>query len=168
MKTKYVTIILLAFLTACTGKNEKIVYVENYKLYNEFDLTKELNLELTNFSEGRKRELDSMNIIFEDMTARFEIMDEIPAEDYRAYNDLRNVLVFRQKAFEEELYTKSEEYDQQVWDRLNLFTREFALQNDYDFVLGATGTGNLMYAKDTLNVTEELIAYCNQNYNGKP
>lgn len=168
MKTKLIPILLVAILTACSGNEEKIVYVENYKLYNEFDLTKELNLELTNFSQKRQRELDSLNMIFNDMTARFEIMSQIPAEDYRAYNDLRNIIMFRQKAYEEELYVKSEEYDQQVWTRLNDFTKQYAEQHDFDYVLGATGTGNLMYAKDTLDITDELVSYCNQNYNGKP
>lgn len=168
MKKIIASCMLIALLTACSSDNEKIVYVENFKLYNEFDLTKELNLELTDFSQKRQRELDSLNMIFNDMTARFEIMTQIPAEDYRAYNDLRNIIMFRQKAYEEELYSKSEEYDSQVWERLNNYTKEYAVQNDYDYILGATGTGNLMYAKDTLDITDELVSYCNQNYNGKP
>ena len=167
-KLMWITLMVTAVLSSCSSREDKIVYIQNYRLYNEFDLTKELNLELTEFSKKKQRELDSLNLIFEDMTARFEIMDQIPADDYRAYNDLRNAIMFRQKAYEDELYAKSSEYDEQVWTRLNTYTREFSEQNDYDFVLGATGTGNLMYAKDTLDVTDELITYCNNNYSGKP
>ncbi|MCG8577589.1 MAG: OmpH family outer membrane protein [Flavobacteriales bacterium] len=167
MKTRFFYLIVLLVLASCGNEASKIAYVQNFKLYAEFDLSKELDADLQVFSDQRMRELDSLKIIFEQKTVDFQNMEEIPAEDYKAYNDLRNTLMFRQKSYEEDLIAKSQEYDQQIWERLNGYIAEYATENDYDFILGASGDGNLMFAKDTLDITDELIAYCNTNYSGK-
>jgi len=79
---------------------------------------------------------------------------------------LRNAIMFRQKNFEEELIEVSQEYDQQIWERLNGFVKTYAEEKGYDIIIGASGDGNLMYANEKLDITDQLIEYCNQKYNG--
>lgn len=164
---KYLTIITLLALLSCGSQDKvSIVYIQNLKLYSEFDLAKELDMQLQTFSNSRTRELDSLSMSLKNLTSELEQMNEIPAETYQYYNDLRNAVMFREKSYEEELMSMSQEYDQQIWDRLNGYVKTFAEENDYDMILGATGDGNLMFAKDTLDITDELIMYCNNHYNG--
>lgn len=163
---KYLAIIGLFILFSCGNSESKIVYVQNLKLYAEFDLAKELDMQLQTFSNSRTRELDSLSMSLKNLTSELEQMNEIPAETYQYYNDLRNAVMFREKSYEEELIAMSQEYDQQIWDRLNGYVKTFAEENDYDMILGASGDGNLMFAKDTLDITSELIMYCNNHYNG--
>jgi len=166
MRKILVALPLLA-LFACGGNNDSdIVFVQNMKLYSEFDLALELDAELQEFSKSRTRELDSLTLSLENMTSELEQMEEIPVEAYQAYNDLRNAVMFREKNFEEELIVKSQEYDQQIWERLNGYVKNYAEEKEYSIVLGASGNGNLMYAKDALDITEDLITYCNKQYSG--
>jgi len=163
----YLVVLLAAFLMlSCGEKQSGIVYVQNMRLYSEFDLALELDATLQDFSKKRTQELDSLNMALENMTAELENMVEIPMETYQNYNDLRNALMFREKNYEEELIAKSQEYDEQIWERLNGYVQTFAEANDYEMILGASENGNLMYAKDTLDITDELIEYCNNQYNG--
>ena len=156
------------FVLISCGQKESggIVYVQNLKLYGQFDLAKELDAELQAFSKKRTREIDSLMIALENLTAELEQMREIPTETYQNYNDLRNTVMFREKNYEEELVNLSQEYDQQIWERLNDYVKSFAEEHQYDMILGASGNGSLMYATDTLDVTDELISYCNNHYNG--
>lgn len=160
------SILIALGLTSCSEKNN-IGYIENNKLYSEFDYTEELEVKLQIFSDGRVRELDSLKTIFELETKRFEKMEKIPSLDYSKYTDLRNTLVFKEKSYEEDLQALRGEYQGFIWVRLNEHIKNYAILNDYDFILGATGTGNLMYAKDSTNVTNELITYSNLKFNGK-
>ena len=41
------------------------------------------------------------------------------------------------------------------------------VENGYDVIFGASGEGNIMYATDELNITSEVLAYCNKKYSGK-
>jgi len=153
-------------MISCQSDQLSIVYVQNLKLYSEFDLAKELDAELQSFSKVKTRELDSLTLVFDNMTSQFEQLEEIPANAYQNYNDLRNVILFREKNYQEELVSISQDYDQQIWERINGYVTDYAKEKDYDFILGASGDGNLMFAKDTLDITDELIIYCNSNYNG--
>lgn len=166
MKKLLIVIVVLG-LFSCGSEQTKIAYVQNMRLYSEFDLTKELDSELQAFSKNRTRELDSLTLIFDNTTQVFEQSTEISADDYKAYNDLRNAIMFRKKNYEEELLAVSQEYDLQVWERINGFVKEYAEENEYDLILGASGDGSLMYATDTLDITDELILYCNTKYSGK-
>lgn len=156
---------MLIFSCGRTEKG-KIVYVQNLKLYSEFDLALELDAKLQAFSKHRTNELDSLTLAFENLTAELEKMNEIPIEIYQNYNDLRNSVMFKEKNYEEELMSISQEYDEQIWNRLNGYVKKYAVENNYDMILGASGNGNLMYAKDTLDITNELVAFCNSQYNG--
>lgn len=161
-------LIILPFLAliACGSDQPDIVYVQNLKLYSEFDLAIELDQQLQEFSKERTRELDSLMMALENLTNEIEMMNEIPVETYQNYNDLKNAVMFREKNYEEELISLSQEYDQQIWERLNGYVKDFAEENDYDMILGAAGNGSLMYAKDTLDITDQLIGYCNNQYGG--
>lgn len=165
-KISLIIIATVALLTSCTD-NLKIGYVENYKLYSEFDLTNELDVKLQNFSDSRTRELDSLTMIFNDQTTLFEQLDEIPQDEYRNYTDLRNAIVFRQKSYEEDLYTLTQDYEATIWERLNGYIKTYAEENNYEFILGANGAGGLMYAKESTNVTIELTEYCNSKFKGE-
>jgi len=168
MKNIKISLSILLFLgfTSCSEKNN-IGFIENNKLYSEFDFTQELEGKLQLFSDSRTRELDSLKTMFELETKRFEKMEEIPSVDYSKYTDLRNTLVFKEKSYEEDLYSLKNEYQSSIWERLNEHIKDYAILNNYDFILGATGTGNLMFAKDSTNVTNKLITYSNLKFNGK-
>ena len=165
---KIIFILSLFLFFSCANENDiNIVYVQNMKLFSEFDLAIELDSELQSFSKARTHELDSLSMVLESMTNELELMKEIPVEIYQNYNDLRNGLAFREKNYEEELQILSQDYDQQIWERINGYVESYAEENNYDMILGAIGNGSLMYAKDTLDITDELIIYCNKNYSGK-
>ncbi|MCH2229179.1 MAG: OmpH family outer membrane protein [Crocinitomicaceae bacterium] len=153
-------------LISCSG-DKKIAYVENYKLYSGFDLTKELQGELTNYQSKEQNYLDSLNLIFNQQTNYLQSLEEIPSEDYASYNEFRNFLALKQKSFDEEVMLKSQEYDQQIWERINTYVTTYAEENEFDVVLGASGNGSLMYAKEDLDITEDLIQYCNTKYGGE-
>jgi len=157
----------ILFVVSCSSSTLKIGFVENYKLYSRFDLTNEFDQELQSYSVTRSKSLDSLKQVFEAQTAALEKMDEIPTETYQKYNDMRNSILYRQKSVDKDIQERTQEYEQQIWDRLNLLVKKYALENEFDFVLGANGTGNLMYAKEAKNLTEELILFCNDKYNGK-
>ena len=50
--------------------------------------------------------------------------------------------------------------------QLNQYVKEFGEKNSYDIIHGANGNGSLMYAKDILNLTEEVKAFINNKYKG--
>ena len=166
-KLKLILGALIFVVSSCSNDTTKIGYVQNYSLYESFTMTEEYTSELEAFTKMRENEIDSLTFIFDQMTAVFQQMDQIPSDEYKEHSNLKNVIVFRQKSYKKEFHSKSQEYEGQIWERLNGYIAEYAVENEYDYILGATGGGSLMYAKDTFDLTAAFIDFSNNNYNGK-
>lgn len=65
---------------------------------------------------------------------------------------------------QQQLQQKAEQYTAQIWQQINAGILEYGHQHHYTFIFGATGTGSLMYADSTQNITQEIITYLNQRY----
>ena len=49
----------------------------------------------------------------------------------------------------------------------NQYIKDYGIQNNYILIFGVSGQGNIMYANDGLDATEEVIEYVNKRYQGK-
>ena len=54
----------------------------------------------------------------------------------------------------------------QVLSEVNAFIGEYGRKKGYTIILGATQMGNLVYASDRLDITDELQDALEKNYNG--
>ncbi|WP_160289473.1 OmpH family outer membrane protein [Psychroserpens mesophilus] len=55
-----------------------------------------------------------------------------------------------------------------IWSRLNAYIKDYGKQKEVKIIFGISGNGNIMYADETnLDVTEELLKYINDRYEGK-
>ena len=53
---------------------------------------------------------------------------------------------------------------QTVLDEMNIYIKEYGKKHNYDYILGATGTGNILYANDAKEVTEDILDNLNSKY----
>jgi outer membrane protein len=176
MKNKIYTYIILVLVLLITGslafwwlsakKEKHLMYVNNVHLFNEFLLKKELEKDLNKAEMLSKSQLDSLRLEVELLSRKIEgeksgkeIKDrfEVVREQYFSKEEqikLRNEQVAKQ-------------YNEQIWNQLNAYVKQFAKDNEYDMLLGTSGDGNVMYADEKYDVTESAIAYVNQKYKGK-
>jgi outer membrane protein len=53
------------------------------------------------------------------------------------------------------------------WTEINKYIMEYGKENKFDMIHGVSGEGNLMYADEKLNVTDQVIEYMNNKYDGE-
>jgi len=56
---------------------------------------------------------------------------------------------------------------QQIWDRLNTYIKEYGKAQKHKIILGTQGGGNVMYADDAVDLTDEVLHYANTKYEGE-
>jgi len=61
----------------------------------------------------------------------------------------------------------SKEVSQQIWDRLNVYIDEYGELKGFKIILGTQGGGNIMYADDVVDLTDEMLEYTNTKYEGE-
>lgn len=54
-----------------------------------------------------------------------------------------------------------------VWDRLEQYIKEYGREHDYKFIHGMKGDGALLYGKEGVDITKEVLEYANARYGGK-
>jgi outer membrane protein len=53
---------------------------------------------------------------------------------------------------------------QSVLNLVNDYVKEYGKSKGYRYILGATGSGNLVYAQESYDITDDLVKGLNEEY----
>ena len=157
MKSSYLSGIALAGVVALgvvvlsNLQREKKGFVLNQKVFEGFKGTKELKTRLQTLKSRNAAHLDSLFQYVKNDT-RSEVLEK--------YEETRQQLLFKEQQL-------SDQYTEELWSHINKYVRAFGKEKHYDFIFGASGNGNLMYADESVDLTEEVIKYVNKKYDDK-
>lgn len=156
--------IWVAYLNATRSK---IVFVDSVRLFEEYGMKKDLQKKLDIRKASVQKILDSMKI---DLKVRYESMVRRKVKDGTPeaieYMKSEQIYFMKEKEYNEDIETASAEYTSQVWKQLNQYMKEYGDQNSIDFIFGAKGDGNLMHARPSVDVTEDVLKFVNAKYEG--
>ncbi|GAA4272081.1 hypothetical protein GCM10022258_13750 [Aquimarina gracilis] len=68
------------------------------------------------------------------------------------------------KAIENKAKVQEEELLQGVYNKVNDYVKRYAEANNIDLIEGVTGSGNILYASDRIDITEIIIEGLNKEY----
>lgn len=160
-----VLLLAISYIGYTSINKEKVGYVDLQKLYNEFELKKELETSLLSYDNMSNSELDSLSNTMNHL--KYQIDQHHFDRDIQLYDQLSRTYVAKQDFINQQREKLSDEFDAQVWQQLNQYILDFSNENGYDFVFGGNGDGSVMYAAPKYDITEKLIQYSNEKYNGK-
>ncbi|MBT1699180.1 OmpH family outer membrane protein [Fulvivirgaceae bacterium PWU4] len=134
------------YVIAKPGK--KTAFILNQQVFNAFEGKKELEKKLNDVKARHQHVLDSVGALIGNS------------------KDDPKLLLYQQYAqhFRIEQEQTTEQYTADIWKRINQHVADYGKENGYDFILGASGDGSLMYAEEGNNITEEVIVYLNERY----
>jgi outer membrane protein len=147
-------------------KGSRTAFVKNAELFSGFDLTKELNAKLSSVKQQRKAILDSLYLNLKMASTNLELKKEKDEKEMQHFQMQKQEYMSEQKEFDEDTERLTEQYNSQVWKQINQFVSDYGKDFGYEYIYGASGDGNLMYADEKKDITKELIEYINQKYKG--
>ncbi len=147
--SKSLLLVVVVAFQSC--REQKTGFVDVFKLVSEFELQKEYTAQARREFEQARAAIDSVVYVQ-------------GAKDPAAAEKLKNALYgeLSQKA---EAHNK--EIEQMLWTRLNPYITDFGKEKGYTYIYGANGTGNVLYAAESEDVTGEVVKYVNKRYHGK-
>ena len=137
----------------------KVAFIDTAKVFNEFTLKKELEVKFIEVEKARKAILDSM---FEKIK-----LGEQERIDINELDKFKREFLYKKQKFDEENQNTKSSYDTQIWNQLNQYIKEYGEEKEIEMILGANGQGNIMHAKESLNISKDIIEYINSKYSGK-
>lgn len=160
------TVVLTNSLT--TGQSQyKTAHIKLGDVYEDFELKKQLEVKLTKVENARKNILDSLEFQLKSLQIKITETKEKDASLIKMFQLNRDNYLKTSQQFEEDNQRMSEEYNKQIWDRLNQYIKDYGKANNYTYVFGADGSGAIMYGSEGVDITEEIIKYTNDKFKGK-
>ncbi|MBP6303035.1 MAG: OmpH family outer membrane protein [Bacteroidia bacterium] len=161
----YVLILSCWAYVVLGNKQEHVAYVNTPKLFKEFLLTKKLEMQLTEITSRRKSSLDSMIIslgVLNEQVKKAKENVELTSrlQSGKAYYMQQN------EFFSQDNERIKAEYDKQIWNQLNQYIKDYGIKHHFDMIIGADGSGSLMYADSRLDITDQVVEYSNNRFTG--
>ena len=154
---------LIITMSSCSGDKNAVVDVT--KLYSEFQMTKELEQSLEQNLNAKNVIMDSLKFAIQ----RLEVQLNANATDLliQQYELKKQEYVYTEQKFIQENERLSQQYYEQALKQINAYVQDYGKEQGYSYIFGATGSGSIMYTNEANDLTEELIAFINQKYQGK-
>ena len=146
--------------------SNKTAFFLSAEVYNEFDYKKELENDLIATQDEAQRVIDSLELDLEMTLEHLKSVEPSEVQLASFERKQQNYFEFRNQ-IESGYSTKSQEFYNQIWERINTYVKDYGQENGYTYIFGANGDGTIMYAEDGKNITEEIIEMINQKYAGE-
>lgn len=133
---------------------EKIVYVDNQKLFDNFQMTKDLKkIGETEFN-FKKKEIDSLYL---------KVQGNLTESEKEG---LMKLLISKREEFDyfNQSYASSEAM--KIWNRIDSYVVKFSEEKKYKIIIGSNSKRDVLFADKKIDVTQELIDYVNKRYEG--
>lgn len=145
----------------------KTGYILIQEVFNSFDMKKEIQKKFEGEKNQVQKMLDSLQFELQLMANKLNASKDPDKDEAMIFEQKRSELLTRKQKFEEDITHLRNNYDKQIIERINQYANEFGKENNYTYVFGNDNNGALMYAKETENVTGQLIEFINKKYQGK-
>lgn len=153
-------LVLISFLLKNHyNSNLKIGVVNVETLFNKFEMKEELDGEYMRITKQSQNALDSL-------TTHIQRMDLVEGKALNRSPKLNLMIVERDK-IAEQLNTIKQEFESQIWNRLDLIIADFGEQNEHLVLIGNDDKSKVLYTKETIDITQDLIRYANKKYSGR-
>jgi outer membrane protein len=146
--------------------NTKIAYIDLQKTFQDFELKKELEAKLIKVKNQRQHILDSLEFELKVLSKDLNNNSKPDEKKVSLFQAKREVFLTRKQEFMEENENLSAQFDGQIFKQMNQYIKDFGQKKSYTYIFGANGQGVLMYAKESEDITEDVLSYINDRYKG--
>ena len=169
MKKLILTGVALLALTACT---DKVAFVDNSKLLNDYQEKKDIEAKLKGQISTYERKRDSISMAFQTEARAFDAQAKTLPQNIaqKKYNELMQKSQILQQHLQQEeqkIQMESQTQMDSLLSKVKKNIKEYGKQKGYTFILGANDGGSVLYGTEKKDITKEVTEYLNNQYKGK-
>ncbi len=150
-------------------KNFNIAYVNSDSLLDQYNYFKHKKTELEERQNKIKSDLKDESTRLQNEVEEYQKKAASMSEQDR--KQLEEALTMKQQSLmqkKDDLLGKLDEEQNKTYEdlfnRLSAFMKEYNKKRNYSFILGFQKGGGILFANDSLNITKEIVAGLNQDY----
>jgi len=160
----------LFFYSNRVGK--EVVYVNNRKLLSQYKGMLAAQKTIEEKSKEWQANIDTLTNDVQNQMKKYEKeRANLSAKELKLTEELlrnkQQQLVQYQQAIRQKAQEEDMKLKEKIVAEVNAYIKDYGDKNSYDYILGATDMGNLLYGKEVLDVTDDVLKGMNAAYKGK-
>lgn len=163
-QTIYFSLIFSFLFYSC--QSEKTGYVESDRLLIEYNKTSTAAKEIEKSTELLRNRFDTLQVELENLQKKFTKDLGSFSESERQYKEQE---INRKQAdvqryyqnMSEEIRKQDAEVTRKLLKEISEVVKSYGEKHGYDYIYGATTSGNIVYAKPTKDLTDDIIKILN-------
>ena len=170
--TFIVAVIALTIALQVKSSSLNIAYVDNSRVLSEYNGIKE-GKSLYEEKVGQwQANLDTLAADVDREIAKFrDDFDQLTVKERALTQELikgkqDNYFNYK-RAIDEKTGEEDEKLTRAILNRIDSYLLQFGESHEYNFIIGITSAGNLLYAREGADITDEIIEGLNNNYAGQ-
>ena len=167
MKKLAIAFLTLLSFTAC--QQQKIGFVDNGVLINEYQERVDIEASLQIKIDAFKTRTDSLRSAFEleikeaELKARKMSQSEVQKLS-QELQQKEQVLSQRVQFEQQQIAQESQTLNDSLITKVKDFVRAYGKSNSYNYILGSNEAGSVMYGEDSSDLTQEILIALNDGY----
>lgn len=164
---------LIALIAIYYSKtSSELVYVDVNKLMEGYERTKGAKVEFDKKANAMKANIDSLLSGWQNELKNYEkeraslTTKELKLKQELLANKQQQINSY-QEAIQKQMQEEDKKVTQTVINDINDYVKEYGKQNGYKIIFGASGSGNIMYADESTDLTDEILKGLNDDYKKK-
>jgi len=162
-------IVLLAVALLASCQQEKIGYVDNVKLMDEYQQKIDVESKFKVKADALASKRDSISQVFQmeaqSFQAKAESMSQTKAqEEYAAMQQKGQMIGQQLQQQDQQLQLAGQTEMDSIVSKVKKEIKSYGKANGYTYILGGGDGGSVLYGTDTNNLTEEIVKLLNDKY----
>jgi outer membrane protein len=151
------------------GRTMKVVYVDNGVLMSKYEGMKDARKEYEKKAAVWQANADTLMSEWQNELKAYEKeRSRMTAKEKELKEQLLSNRQQQISQYQEAVQMKAKEEEQKmtqtVLNEVNDYLKEYGKKHNFTYILGATGMGNIVYANEARNITEEVLKGLNEMY----
>lgn len=165
----FVLVVLVMFAFMSCQQSQKIGYVDNTVLINDYIEKKDIETQLQSKIDAFQKRTDSMRQAFQleineaEIKARSMSQSKIQKLS-KDLQDKETALSQRVQFEQQQIAQESQAKNDSLIKKVKNFVKDYGSKNGYSFILGSNEAGSVMYGKDDKDLTQTLLDLLNKQY----
>ena len=167
MKKLAIVFLTIISLTAC--QQQKIGFVDNSVLINEYQERKDVEARLNTKIEAFKTRTNNLRSAFEleikEAELKARTMSQSAIQTLSQELQQKEQILSQRVQFEQQqIAQESQTLNDSIINRVKAFVQDYGKSNNYNFILGSNEAGSVLYGEEASDLTQEILKALNENY----
>jgi len=149
--------------------NKEVVYVNTHKLLTNYKGMLAAQKDIEEKSKAWQANIDTLtNDVQNEMKKYEKERPHLSAKELKLTEELLRHKQQQLMQYQQAIKQKAQEEDMKLKEKIvadvNVFIKDYGEKHSYDYILGSTNMGNVLYGKEALDVTDDVLKGMNAAY----